>query len=112
MKHFIHLDNGPYEMIKKGQKIIEMRLYDEKRQKIKKDDLIEFENRDTLEKLSARVINLHLFKSFDELYKAFDKKVLGYGEDEDADPNDMGKYYDSKDIEKYGVVGIEIELVK
>ena len=35
MIHKMKLHNGPYELIKKGIKTIELRLYDEKRQKIK-----------------------------------------------------------------------------
>ncbi|MBR3898143.1 MAG: ASCH domain-containing protein [Bacilli bacterium] len=111
MKHEIHLHDEPFKLIKNGFKTIEMRLYDEKRKKIKVGDYIEFTNRVTSEKLVVEVMNLYLFDSFKDLYDNFDKKFIGYKEEEEARPSDMEKYYDRKDIEKYGVVGIEIKVI-
>ena len=51
MKHEMKLNNGPYVNIKNGTKTIELRLNDEKRQLLKIKDLIEFTNRETLEKM-------------------------------------------------------------
>ena len=39
-------------------------------------------------------------------------RCAGYLPSEDADPNDMLKYYKQEDIEKYGVLAIEIQLIK
>ena len=36
---------------------------------------------------------------------------LGYYDDEDAKPKDMSQYYSDEEIQKYGVVGIEIKKV-
>ena len=33
-------------------------------------------------------------------------------ENEEANPNDMNKYYSEEEQQKYGVVGIEIKLLK
>lgn len=90
----------------------EMRLNDEKRSLIKEGDIIEFENRITKEKLKTKVIKLYKFDNFEELYKHFDKISLGYAEDEIADPKDMEQYYPQDKQEKYGVLGIEINVVK
>lgn len=90
----------------------EMRLNDEKRSLIKEGDIIEFENRITKEKLKTKVIKLYKFDNFEELYKYFDKISLGYAEDEIADPKDMEQYYPQDKQEKYGVLGIEINVVK
>ena len=111
MEHKIHLHDEPFKLIKSGFKTIEMRLYDEKRRKIKIGDAIEFTNRVTSEKITVLVINLYLFDSFKDLYDVFDKKSIGYMEEEEAKPSDMEKYYDKEDIEKYGVVGIEIKVI-
>lgn len=100
-----------YNYMLNGTKRIELRLYDEKRQKIKKDDLIKFTNIDTNQTILTKVINMHVFTDFKKLYKAFDKISLGYKKDEKANPLDMEKYYNPLDIEKYGVIGIEIEKV-
>ena len=38
-------------------------------------------------------------------------KVMGYKEDEEANPKDMEQYYPQEEQAKYGVVGIEIEVI-
>lgn len=108
MVHKMNLDNKPFNMIKNGCKDIEMRLYDEKRQNIKKKDIIEFTNRLTNETIKREVINLHICDTFKKLYDTFDKTRLGYLKEETASYVDMEKYYSKEDIYKYGVVGIEI----
>lgn len=111
MKHEMKLHNQPFNSIKSGFKTIEMRLYDDKRRLIKIGDSIEFTNRITNEKLIVEVVNLHEFKNFEELYKKFDKVLLGYQENEEASPNDMNIYYSKEEQDKYGVVGIEIKII-
>ena len=109
---YMKLQPQPFEAVKSGRKDIEMRLYDEKRKQIKKDDLIEFTNEKTNEKILCKVTNLHIFSSFKQLYTHFDKKRLGYQENETAKPSDMEKYYPKSEQSKFGVVDIEIKLVK
>lgn len=99
-----------FEMIKNKIKTVEMRLNDEKRQSIKIGDVIIFQNNETLEKLYTKVEKLHNYKSFEELYANFSKDKLGYKEDEEANHEDMLKYYSEEQIKKYGVLGIEISL--
>ena len=111
MLHEMKLQDDPFKKISDGTKTIEMRLYDEKRKKVKVGDLIEFTNVLNNEKLITRVINLYIYKDFDELYKNHDKVSIGYNEDEEASPSDMSMYYSDEDIEKYGVVGIELKLL-
>ena len=111
MTHFMKLKNEPFMSIKNGLKTIEMRLFDEKRKQIKVGDTIEFTNIVSLEKLKVKVINLHKFKNFEELYSHFNKTQLGYKQTENANPNDMNQYYTNDDIEKYGVLGIEIKTI-
>lgn len=104
----MRLHPEPFEKIKNGTKIIEMRLFDEKRQKIQVGDKIEFENRANGDKVSAIVMALYRFSSFEELYRALNKRDLGYEDDEEAKPEDMSQYYSEDDIRQFGVVGIEI----
>ena len=75
---------------------------------IKVDDIIEFTNTSTQEKLSCKVINIYKYSDFSRLYENHDKQSIGYRENEKADPNDMLLYYTKEQIEKYGVVGIEL----
>ena len=111
MKHEMNLHDEPFKLIQNGSKTIEMRLNDEKRQLLNIDDTIEFTNRVTLEKLETKIINLYYYDSFKEFYKNFDKISIGYKDDEEAKPEDMEMYYSKEDIEKYGVVAIEIRRV-
>ena len=111
MKHEMRLHDDPFNKIKQGTKKIEIRLNDEKRKSINIGDTIEFTNRVTLEKIETKIINLYYYDSFKELYKNFDKISIGYKEDEEAKPEDMEMYYSKEDIEKYGVVAIEIRRV-
>ena len=57
MKHTMKLNDAPYDMIKSGQKTVELRLYDEKRRMISVGDEIEFvcEGEDEQEALKALV---------------------------------------------------------
>ena len=112
MLHKMNLQPGPYKMIERGTKTIEMRLFDEKRQKINVGDIIEFTNDATKETLEAKVLNLHRYKTFGELYLKFEKEKLGYESDEIAKPEDMEQYYSKEKIEEFGVVGIEIEVIR
>ena len=111
MIHSMKLKEGLFEKIANGTKTIEMRLYDEKRQKVQIGDVIEFTNMTTGEKIQAQVLALHIYPSFEDLYNKFSKVSLGYEEYEIALYTDMEQYYLSTEIEKYGVVGIEIKRV-
>jgi 23S rRNA (uracil1939-C5)-methyltransferase len=110
--HEMKLHASPFEKIKSGKKTIELRLYDEKRQRIKEGDRITFTNTTNGEKMSVTVKELHRFDSFEELYKTLPLLECGYtAEDIDnAQPSDMEQYYSAEEQQKYGVVGIEIAL--
>lgn len=112
MIHKMRLQKEPFELIKQEKKTMELRLYDEKRSLIQPGDRIEFTNLASNEILNTKVIALHRYESFDELYRHFDKKILGYLESEEANFKDMELYYSKEEQEKYGVVGIEIQLIK
>ena len=114
MAHKMNLYQEPFEMICNGQKTIELRLNDEKRQKIKVGDMIEFSQTETGEKLTAEVIALHKFDSFAELYQKLPLLKCGYTESDitTAKPEDMNLYYTPEQQEKYGVLGIEIKAIR
>ena len=78
--------------------------------KIKAGDDIIFTNTDTGEKICATVKKLHLFASFEELYKTLTLLQCGYTAEniDTAHPSDMTQYYSVEEQQKYGVVGIEL----
>ena len=111
-KHHMKLHSSPFEKIKSGEKTIELRLFDEKRQRIKVGDRIVFTNTDSGKSLWVTVVKLHRFDSFAQLYEALPLLQCGYTvEDVDtAHPSDMEAYYSAEEQKKYGVVGIEIQV--
>ena len=108
--HKMKLNSTPFEMIKSGEKNIELRLYDEKRQRIKVGDKIVFTDNTTGETLNAIVVKLHRFDSFEELYKSLPLLKCGYTTEnvDNAKSSDMEQYYSVEEQNKNGVVGIEL----
>lgn len=112
--HKMNLNARPFEMIKSGEKTIELRLYDEKRREIAVGDMIEFTNSsDEKQRLRARVKELHIFKDFAELYANLPLDKCGYTKESIAfaAPEDMLEYYPKEKQAKYGAVGIELEVL-
>lgn len=113
MTHNMKLTPEPYSMIKDGTKTIELRLYDEKRRKIKIGDKIVFANTVSGEMLEVNVSELYVFDSFESLYKELPLLECGYNKDDidTASPDDMDLYYTKEEQAKYGVVGIRVEVI-
>lgn len=114
MTHTMRLTPKPFDMIRRGEKTIELRLYDEKRRIVRIGDTIIFvnakNNSDTLETL---VTDLYIFDSFEELYSKLPLTECGYTPDDidTASPKDMNVYYSEEEQLKYGVVGIRVEVI-
>lgn len=109
MLHKMKLKKEPFEKIKNGSKTVELRLNDEKRQKVQIGDFVEFSCLDEPKKKNqTRVTALHHFGSFAELFSAIPKEKFGYASDETLDSNFMDEYYTREEQEKYGVLGIEL----
>ena len=108
--HGMNLNAAPFEKIKSGEKTIELRLWDEKRQKINPGDTIVFTNTDTGETLTKTVVKLHRFDNFEELYRSLPLLQCGYTEEDvsKAKASDMEQYYSAEQQRAYGVVGIEL----
>ena len=115
MKHTMTLRAEPFSMIRSGEKTIELRLYDEKRRQVRVNDEIEFSCPDSDEgPVTVKVVALHVFDSFEDLYAALPLLKCGYTKDtvSDASPDDMDQYYSDEDRAKHGVVGIEFKRVE
>ena len=113
MKHKMKLRFQPFNMIRSGQKTYELRLYDEKRQRVQVNDEIEFSCLDENETpFVVTVIAPHLFQNFGELYATLPLLECGYTKEtiDTASPEDMNQYYSVEEQARYGVVGIEIKL--
>ena len=114
MVHHMNLYPEPFSKIKSGEKDIELRLLDEKRQKIKVGDLIEFTNTENDKlKLNAVVVALHEFISFKDLYNSLPLLRCGYTKEnvDKASSTDMDAYYSKEKQQKYHVIGIEVKVL-
>ena len=112
MTHEMNLHDGPFDMIRSGKKIYELRLYDEKRRNIRVGDEIFFtRSRGGDDSMRCLVVGLHLFDNFAELYAALPLLKCGYTEEDvdSANPSDMDVYYSRERQAAYGVVAIEIK---
>ena len=111
MLHQLNLCHEPFIAITKGNKRIEMRLFDEKKSLIQSGDILEFTDLETKEKVNCRVINIKTYPTFKELYEDNDKVLLGYDKDDIASPDDMLKYYPKERQAKYLAMAIYIEII-
>ncbi len=112
-EHLMGLAPSPMKSIREGNKTIELRLYDEKRQKIAVGDMIKFTNmQDPTDVLYVVVEDLFIFDSFSELYKNLSLSECGYTKDdiEKASPDDMNLYYSKEKQSKYKALGIKISV--
>lgn len=107
MLHKMKLNNEPFEMILNGTKTVELRLNDEKRQKVQAGDFIEFSHIEEPEcKIQVRVTELYPFPTFAELFQALPKESFGFKHDETVPPDYMDSFYSREAQEKYGALGI------
>ena len=110
MQHKMKLYDKPFELIKSGAKTIELRLYDEKRQKIKVGDIIHFiKTTDNEEILKTKVVNIVRAQSFEELFKKIDFEETG-GSSQD-DWKSMREIYSQEQEKRYGVLGIYLKVL-
>lgn len=108
--HSMKLQQIPFEQIKNGNKTIETRLNDEKRQLVKIGDEIEFAlHNDKNQRLKAKVLEIMKFATFEELFDACSASDFGA-----KDKNDfltIKKIYSDDEQNKYGVLGIRLQVI-
>ncbi len=110
--HNMKLQAQYFDWIKKGTKRIELRLNDEKRQKIRIGDEIIFEKVDKdPQYLKTKVVDLDYEDNFNELIDKFDIDLLA---DKQVKKEELlsilNEIYPLEKQKKYGVVGIKIEI--
>ena len=109
--HRLSLCKSPFLYIQNGKKDIEMRLYDEKRNKIKVGDYLDFHCLEGEGRILACVKAMHVRDSFHSLYADFPHSRLGYDSDQQGRPEDMEAYYPKELSRQSKVVGIEIKTI-
>ena len=105
------LSAEPFEKIARKEKVIESRLYDEKRQQITIGDEIEFsENEHPENKVTTRVKGLLRYQSFKDLFADHEPALFG-GESRDFLLNQIEQFYSNEDQQRNGVIGFRIEVL-
>ena len=108
--HQLKLATEPFNAIISGNKTIESRLYDVKRQKIQIGDRIIFTNRDNSEQtVTAEVIGLLRYATFRDLFSHNNPRKFG-GDNVEWLENQISEFYSIEDQKIYGVIGIEFRV--
>ena len=111
MTHYLHLHPEPFALIKSGQKIIESRLNDEKRQSFKIGDTLIFTNREDGNEIKTIITNIYNYPTFIALFSKHQPEKF-----DNNNPSELLKeieiYYSKAEQEKYGVVGIEFKVLR
>lgn len=101
-----------YNLLKSGIKTIELRLYDEKRQKIKVGDELTFENLNSpSDSFIGTVTNLHRADNFKLLAEKVPVQKTGFQSKEELIET-MKIFYPLDRQTEVGVLGIEIKIKK
>lgn len=109
--HALQLATIPFDAIRSGQKTIESRLYDEKRQLIQIGDELIFTNRENTEQtVTVRVVGLLRYETFGSLFSHNDPAKFG-GESVEWLENQINEFYNLDEQRENGVVGIEFERI-
>ncbi len=113
MKHDMKLQSIYFDKIKKGQKIYEIRLNDEKRRIIDVGDVIVFKREPELkESIETIVEDLIYFDSFKEMIDTLPLFKVGFENVSKKEVEDIyHSFYSVENESKYGVVAIKVKLI-
>lgn len=107
MKYTMNLKDHPFHMIQSGQKNIEIRLYDEKRQQLSVWDTITFTN-ESLWVITKKIIWLSVYDSFATMFAVHQLSCFG-GDSIEEITERLYTYYTPEDEKKHGVCAIVLE---
>lgn len=112
MEMIIHLDSDIFDIVKNERKNVEIRLNDEKRQKLNVGDTLIFLKRPNEdEELRGTITNLVYFNNFSEVVDNYPMERIyldNYKKEEFIKL--LGRFYSEEEVKEYGVVAIEFEL--
>ncbi len=110
-QHQMKLAPEPFNNIASGKKVIESRLFDEKRKQIIIGDRIVFsENGKPENSITTVVMGLLCYQTFQELFADHDPALFGE-ESRDFLLDQIKQFYSDEDEQKYGVIGVRFELL-
>ena len=106
------LQTEMYDKIKSGKKYYEVRVFDEKRQKVKVGDTIVFKKLpELIDGVVTKVVDVMRFESFEQMARVLSLEAVGF---ENKDAIDISKYYRNyyteEEEKQFGVVAFRLEL--
>ena len=105
------LATEPYSNIALGKKLIESRLFDEKRKIIAIGDQIVFSENNNPENSVVTVVKgLLRYQTFKELFADHEPSLFGEAS-RDFLLEQIKQFYSDEDEQKYGVIGIRLQLI-
>jgi ASC-1-like (ASCH) protein len=110
MIHNLHLHPEPFALIESGQKNIESRLNDEKRQTFKIGDTLIFTSRADGKEIKTVITIIHHHPTFSDLFSQHPLEKFG-NKDLSELLEEIEIYYPKTEQEKYGVVGVEFDII-
>ena len=100
-----------YEMLQSGEKDIELRLYDDKRRKMRNGDIILIYNAHSRnDYVQCKIVRLHIARSFADLAGKISLPRTGFAS-LNMLLNAISQFYDPDSEAKYGIVGIELDIL-
>ena len=109
MKQYsMHLQPAFFNLIKSGEKTIELRAWDDKRRQIVPGDEIVFRTDGTDETMPVQVTHLVVARDFESLFEIIDVKKSGF-ETADVAIKNIETFFNKSEQQKTGVVGIVVE---
>ncbi len=111
MIYTMRLEKEFFNKIKVGDKTMEARLYDQKRQNLNIGDEIIFSNRDNLLDITKVTIEkIKQFNNFIELFQNYNSNQLWINLSQEEYIDFMYQYYKIEQEKEYGVCAIEFKL--
>ncbi|MBQ7351785.1 MAG: ASCH domain-containing protein [Clostridia bacterium] len=102
-----------FDQVKSGKKIYEVRLHDEKRQKIGVGDSIIFKKMpELIDGVIVKVVDVKRFETFEQMAMTLSLSSVGFDNKNAAQVARFYRtIYSKEDEKKYGVVAFKMELI-
>lgn len=110
MKYVMNSNYISFNKMKNGERSVEVRLFDKKRQQLKIGDIIEFVNIETKEKLLTQLKGIAIFENFSDMVDYLTPQLLGYPNKEELILR-FERLYPVDMVARFNIVGLFIKNI-
>lgn len=110
MKYVMNSNYISFNKMKNGERSVEVRLFDKKRQQLKIGDIIEFVNIETNEKLLTQLKGIAIFENFSDMVDYLTPQLLGYPNKEELMLR-FERLYPADLVSRFNIVGLFIKNI-